>query len=95
MKRFKLLPLVLAICFFMVQGVIAADKIPIGVPIPMTGWAAGSGADYFNGIKMSVDEINESGGLLGKQIEILARDKPRLNSSWLSNMTSNHFFSYR
>lgn len=74
MKRFKLLPLVLAICFFMVQGVIAADKIPIGVPIPMTGWAAGSGADYFNGIKMSVDEINESGGLLGKQIEIIRFD---------------------
>ncbi|WP_022666934.1 ABC transporter substrate-binding protein [Desulfospira joergensenii] len=74
MKRFKLLPLILAICFIMVQGVIASDTIPIGVPIPMTGWAAGSGADYFNGIKMSVDEINESGGLLGKQIEIIRFD---------------------
>lgn len=74
MKRVKLLSLILAICFFMVEGVIAADTIPIGVPIPMTGWAAGSGADYFNGIKMSVDEINEAGGLLGKQIEIIRFD---------------------
>jgi len=74
MKRFKLLALIMAICFFMPGGVVASDKIPIGVPIPMTGWAAGSGADYFNGIKMAVDEINESGGLLGKQIEILRFD---------------------
>ncbi|MCG8684534.1 MAG: ABC transporter substrate-binding protein [Desulfobacterales bacterium] len=74
MKRVKLLSLILAICFSMVQGVIAAETIPIGVPIPMTGWAAGSGADYFNGIKMSVDEINEAGGLLGKQIEIIRFD---------------------
>ena len=74
MKRFKLLPLIIAICFFMIQGVQAADKIPIEVPIPMTGWAAGSGADYFKGIKMAIDEINESGGLLGKQLEIIRFD---------------------
>lgn len=74
MKKFKVLSLVLATCFFMVEGVVAAETIPIGVPIPMTGWAAGSGADYFNGIKMSVDEINESGGLLGKQLEIIRFD---------------------
>ena len=74
MKRFSLVPLILAICFFMVEGVSAAETIPIGVPIPMTGWAAGSGADYFNGIKMSVDEINKSGGLLGKQLEIIRFD---------------------
>jgi branched-chain amino acid transport system substrate-binding protein len=74
MKMFKLMGLFLAICFFMVESVSAADTIPIGVPIPMTGWAAGSGADYFNGIKMSVDEINKAGGLLGKQIEIIRFD---------------------
>jgi branched-chain amino acid transport system substrate-binding protein len=52
----------------------AADTIPVGVPIPMTGWAAGSGSDYFKGIKMAIDEINESGGLLGKQLEIIRFD---------------------
>ncbi len=71
MKHLRvLLTAIFAICLMTAEGVFAADTIPIGVPIPMTGWAAGSGADYFNGIKMAVDEINESGGLLGKQIEI-------------------------
>ena len=52
----------------------SADTIPVGVPIPMTGWAAGSGADYFKGIKMAIDEINEAGGLLGKQLEVIRFD---------------------
>jgi ABC-type branched-subunit amino acid transport system substrate-binding protein len=74
MKKLKSLLIVILACLFMAPGVIAGDTIPIGVPIPMTGWAAGSGADYFNGIKMAVDEIIESKGLLGKQIEILRFD---------------------
>ena len=74
MKRLKLLTLIMAAFLFSAQGLLAADTIPIGVPIPMTGWAAGSGADYFNGIKMSVDEINQSGGLLGKQVSIIRFD---------------------
>jgi len=74
MKRLKLLTVMMAVCLFSAQGLLAADTIPIGVPIPMTGWAAGSGADYFNGIKMSVDEINQAGGLLGKQISIIRFD---------------------
>lgn len=74
MKRNKFLLAALAFCLVGVQSTLGADTIPIGVPIPMTGWAAGSGADYFNGIKMSVDEINQSGGLLGKQIEIIRFD---------------------
>jgi len=52
----------------------AADTIPIGIPIPMTGWAAGSGAEYFKGIKMAIDELNESGGVLGKQLEMFRFD---------------------
>ncbi|MDA3791133.1 MAG: ABC transporter substrate-binding protein [Desulfobacula sp.] len=73
MKRFKLLSMIMVTFLFMIQGVMAGNTIPIGVPIPMTGWAAGSGSDYFNGIKMAVDEINEK-GLLGKQIEIFRFD---------------------
>lgn len=74
MKRFNLVTLVMAVCLFFTPVVMAADTIPVGVPIPMTGWAAGSGEDYFKGIKMAIDEINESGGLLGKQLEIIRFD---------------------
>lgn len=74
MKKLKILFMMLVSCMIASETILAADTIPIGVPIPMTGWAAGSGADYFKGIKMAVDEINESGGLLGKQIEIIRFD---------------------
>ncbi len=53
---------------------VAADTIKIGVPLAMTGPYAGSGDNYWNGITMAVDEINASGGLLGKQIEIVRFD---------------------
>lgn len=74
MKRISLLTLVVVFCLFWVPAAMAADTIPVGVPIPMTGWAAGSGSDYFKGIKMAIDEINASGGLLGKQLEIIRFD---------------------
>jgi branched-chain amino acid transport system substrate-binding protein len=64
----------MVVCLFFAPAAMAADTIPVGVPIPMTGWAAGSGSDYFKGIKMAIDEINESGGLLGKQLEIFRFD---------------------
>ncbi len=74
MKKISLFTLLMAACLFLSPAVMAADTIPVGVPIPMTGWAAGSGSDYFKGIKMAIDEINESGGLLNKQLEIIRFD---------------------
>ena len=74
MKRISLFTLIMAVCLFFAPAAMAADTIPVGVPIPMTGWAAGSGSDYFKGIKMAIDEINETGGLLGKQLEIIRFD---------------------
>ncbi|MGB5987788.1 MAG: ABC transporter substrate-binding protein [Desulfobacterales bacterium] len=55
-------------------GALAADTIPVGVPLAMTGAYTGSGDDYFKGIKMAIDEINAAGGLLGKQLEIIRYD---------------------
>ncbi|HHP7236457.1 MAG TPA: ABC transporter substrate-binding protein [Desulfobacterales bacterium] len=73
-KRINLFALIVTISLMLAPAAMAADTIPVGVPIPMTGWAAGSGSDYFKGIQMAIDEINESGGLLGKQLEILRFD---------------------
>ena len=73
-KRINLFALIVTIILMLAPAAMAADTIPVGVPIPMTGWAAGSGSDYFKGIQMAIDEINESGGLLGKQLEILRFD---------------------
>jgi ABC-type branched-subunit amino acid transport system substrate-binding protein len=74
MKKFSLWTLMMAICLFIAPAVMAADTLPVGIPIPMTGWAAGSGDDYFKGIKMAIDELNEAGGVLGKQLEIFRFD---------------------
>ncbi len=74
MKRMVRLSTMIA--FFILFGslAMAADTLPIGVPLAMTGAYTGSGDDYFKGIKMAVDEINEAGGLLGRQIEMIRYD---------------------
>ncbi|MBC8443526.1 MAG: ABC transporter substrate-binding protein [Deltaproteobacteria bacterium] len=78
MKRVSLFTLLMVMGLIFIPLAPAADTIPVGVPIPMTGWAAGSGGDYFKGIKMAIDEINGSGGLLGKQLEIIRFDSKGL-----------------
>lgn len=74
MKKISLVTWVLMFSLLFAPWAMAAGTIPVGVPIPETGWAAGSGEDYFKGIKMAIDEINESSGLLGKQLKILRFD---------------------
>jgi len=68
MKKFSLWALMMAVCLFVAPAAMAADTLPVGIPIPMTGWAAGSGDDYFKGIKMAIDELNEAGGVLGCEV---------------------------
>lgn len=76
MKRVTVLSMAMAmaILFLICSVAMAADTIPVGVPLAMTGAYTGSGDDYFKGIKMAIDEINDSGGLLGKRIEIIRYD---------------------
>jgi branched-chain amino acid transport system substrate-binding protein len=74
MKGISQFALVLAVSMFLGSGAVAGETIPIGVPLAMTGAYTGSGDDYFKGIKMAIDEINEAGGLLGKQLEIIRYD---------------------
>ncbi|HEA66363.1 MAG TPA: ABC transporter substrate-binding protein [Desulfobacterales bacterium] len=74
MKRINLISLVAAGYLLFCSWAFAADTIPVGVPLAMTGAYTGSGDDYFKGIKMAIDEINDSGGLLGKQLEIIRYD---------------------
>lgn len=52
----------------------AADTIKFGVPVPLSGPYAAAGTDILNGAKMAAAKINADGGVLGKQIEIMAED---------------------
>ena len=51
-----------------------SDKIKIGHLTPMTGFLGALGDYAVMGIKMAEEEINESGGVMGRQIEVMSED---------------------
>jgi len=51
-----------------------SDKIIVGANFEMTGNAASYGNSALQAIKMAFEEINASGGVLGKQIELIEMD---------------------
>jgi len=51
-----------------------AGPIKIGYIGPLTGDAASIGADTVNGTRFAVDEINETGGINGRQVSLIAED---------------------
>jgi len=73
MKR--LLSLLLAIAFLSLgAGISLAETIKIGLMAPLTGSWASEGEEMKNIVNLLADEINASGGLLGKQIQVIAED---------------------
>jgi len=57
-----------------VPALMAAETIKVGVPLAMTGPYTDTGDNYWKGIKMAIDEINDAGGLLGKPLEPIRFD---------------------
>ncbi len=51
-----------------------SDKIKIGHLTPLTGFLGPLGEYGTMGIKLSVDEINKAGGIMGRQVELLTED---------------------
>ncbi len=51
-----------------------ADKIKIGHLTPMTGFLGALGEYAVLGIRMAEEEINKSGGVMGRQIEVMSED---------------------
>ena len=52
----------------------AAEKIKIGFFAPLTGFAAADGASAKQAVEMAVKEINQRGGISGKEIELVVYD---------------------
>ncbi len=57
----------------------AAEPIKIGVDGPFTGGSSSMGVSMRDGVRLAVDEINKSGGLLGRQIQLVERDDEAKN----------------
>ena len=51
-----------------------SDTVKIGVLAPVTGFMAGHGQGIRDGAKLAAEEINEDGGIDGKQVELLIED---------------------
>ena len=57
----------------------ADDTIKIGMVLPVTGPAADSGKYALTGAKIALDRVNKSGGVLGKQVELVTEDDQTTN----------------
>lgn len=61
--------------FFTFTGMVfAADTIKLGAAYSMTGRIGWIGEDCANGAKLAVDEVNTSGGINGKKVELILYD---------------------
>jgi branched-chain amino acid transport system substrate-binding protein len=72
----KMAMLLFTICMIVSFGnpCLAADTIKIGFNAPLTGFAAADGKSSSEGAKLAVKQINEAGGVLGKQLELIIYD---------------------
>ncbi len=62
-----------------VTGAFAADPIKIGVIGPFTGGSSSMGVSMRDGVRLAADEINKSGGVLGRQFVLVERDDEAKN----------------
>ncbi|MGO4393309.1 ABC transporter substrate-binding protein [Variovorax sp. M-6] len=76
-SRFKLLAVACAVSFS--AGAFAADPIKIGVDGPFTGGSSSMGVSMRDGVRLATEEINKSGGVLGRQIQLVERDDEAKN----------------
>jgi branched-chain amino acid transport system substrate-binding protein len=57
----------------------ADDTIKVGMVLPVTGPAADVGRYALAGAKIALDRVNKSGGVLGKQVELVTEDDQTTN----------------
>ena len=58
---------------------LAADPIKIGVNGPFTGGSSSMGVSMRDGVRLAIEEINKSGGVLGRQLQAVERDDEAKN----------------
>lgn len=52
----------------------ADDPIKVGTIFPLSGGAGPNGQAVTNAVKVAADLVNQNGGLLGRQLEVIAKD---------------------
>ncbi|MGC8565957.1 MAG: ABC transporter substrate-binding protein, partial [Thermoplasmata archaeon] len=67
-----LISVVAGVIFF--TGTSQGNVIKIGWFGPLTGWAASDGTSSLRGALLAVEQINQSGGINGKKIQLVYYD---------------------
>ena len=70
----------------------AADSIKIGVQGAHSGDLASYGVPSLNAVKIVADQVNAKGGVLGRQVEVIAQDdqcKPEMATSAATKLISD------
>ncbi|MBB5347258.1 branched-chain amino acid ABC transporter substrate-binding protein [Desulfoprunum benzoelyticum] len=70
----KLLSLVAGLGLLLGTSALAADTVKIGLMGPMTGAWASEGQEMKQVVELLADELNQKGGLLGKQVAVISED---------------------
>jgi len=74
MKLTRKLALLLLIGLLVPGMAGAADTVKIGLLAPLTGFAAADGLSVLNSVQLAVERVNQDGGLLGRQVELVYYD---------------------
>jgi branched-chain amino acid transport system substrate-binding protein len=68
------------------------DTIKIGLNLELSGGVAGYGTQERDGVELAVKQINEEGGILGKEVELVIKDnksEPNEAATVAANLTEN------
>ncbi|AYW45390.1 ABC transporter substrate-binding protein [Tetragenococcus koreensis] len=68
------------------------DTIKVGLNLELSGAVAGYGAQEEEGAELAVEKINEDGGILGKDVELVTKDNKSDNNeaaTTAANLTTN------
>ena len=68
------LALLVSCCFLFSSTALGQDTIKIGFFAPITGPAAADGASAKNAVELGVKDVNASGGIKGKKVELIVYD---------------------
>jgi len=87
MTKMKTLLVIIGILAIFSMTAAAAETVKVGLNYPKTGPYAVQGADQWRAARMAADEINQAGGILGKQVEIVWRDSQSKKDVSVQNVT--------
>ena len=84
----------IAVAAVIAASTAVADNVKIGALMPMTGALAEYGESSLNGIKLAVQQVNQGGGLLDGQLEVVVGDtqtNPQAGVAAVIEARAGHF----